>query len=97
MAKVDPPGRACNAPLIPLPIDINGLTFFTRFEVENWKRQLLGKPPLVGEPDKIELLTVRRLAFELDVHPRTIKRRVEEARAAAAEVAAATALETVGG
>lgn len=81
-----PPGRACNSPLIPIPIDINGSLFFRRSAVEAYKCLLLGLPPPVLEPDKpIELITVRRLALELDVHPKTIKRRVEAARAAALE------------
>jgi hypothetical protein len=69
-------------PSIPLPTSIGGIDYFTRWQAENYKRALLGAPPLTGEPEKIELITIRALASEMNIHPKTIKRRVAEARRA---------------
>ena len=61
-------------PSIPLPTSIGGIDYFTRWQAENYKRALLGAPPLTGEPEKIELITIRALASEMNIHPKTIKR-----------------------
>ena len=71
-------------PPIPLPRSVNGIDYFQRWDAENYKRALWGQPPLTDKPEKIEFVTIRTLAAELAVHPKTIKRRISEARQAAA-------------
>ena len=61
----------------PAPRAINGRLFFVRSEVEAYKRELAGLPPL-PQASVIEMVPAKKLAEELGVGRRTIGRRVAE-------------------
>ncbi len=64
-------------PEFPKPIRLRGRLFFDRHPVENYKRALLGLPPLERDPNKpIELLSAKQLKDEIGVNRRTLGRRV---------------------
>lgn len=63
----------------PAPVMVNNCYFFTRRSIEDYKRQLAGFPPLVADPSApVELIKLATVAKELDRHPLTIKRALEE-------------------
>jgi hypothetical protein len=78
--------RAASAPMLPLPVKLGGALFWRRADIEAWKAALFDMPPpelVSAQP--IEFVTARQLAGELKVGIRTLRRRLAEARAAAAE------------
>jgi hypothetical protein len=71
----------------PKPVTIRGVYFFPRHEVENFKRLLMGLPPIPADPDTpIELVKLSTFAEEIDCHPLTIKRHLPRPEAAPAPV-----------
>jgi hypothetical protein len=74
-------------PLLPLPAKLGGTLLWRRVDIEAWKARLFGLPlPELVTSRPAELVTCRQLAAELNVGVRTLRRRLAEARAAAAEV-----------
>ncbi len=77
-------------PQMPAPTKINGRIFYERHGTENYKRALLGLPPLERDPRApIELVPANIFAAELGFHRRTLGRRILEAQRAAASDEAA--------
>ncbi len=66
-----------NEPEFPRPIRLRGRLFFDRFDVETYKRALIGLPALERNPkDTIEFVPAKRLKDEIGVNRRTLGRRV---------------------
>jgi hypothetical protein len=77
---------ACKT-MLPLPAKLGGALLWRRADIEAWKARLFDKPsPELVTSRPMELVTCRQLASELNVGVRTLRRRLAEARAAAAEV-----------
>jgi hypothetical protein len=77
---------ATSAPMLPLPVKLGGALLWRRADIEVWKAALFDMPPpelVTAQP--MEFVTARQLAGELKVGMRTLRRRLAEARAAAAE------------
>jgi hypothetical protein len=70
--------------LVPTPRRINGRLFFDYHDGENFKRKLLGLPPLERDPKApIKLVPANQFAVELGCHRRTLGRRIRAAEQAA--------------
>jgi len=79
------PPEPSSLPLIPLPRLVGGVLRFLGHEWEEYKRKITGLPPFTArQPGKLELVSVKTAARELDVSTQTIKRRIHAARRAAA-------------
>ena len=66
------------SPDFPAPFRLNGKLLWDRFSIENYKRALMGLPPLERVPNApIVFVTAKRLAEELPYGRRTIGRRVK--------------------
>jgi hypothetical protein len=77
---------ATSAPMLPLPVKLGGALLWRRSDIEAWKAALFDMPPpnlVTAQP--MEFVTARQPAGELKVGIRTLRRRLAEARAAAAE------------
>jgi hypothetical protein len=69
-------------PKFPTPTRIRGRLFFDRYEIERFKRALLGLPALERDPKApIELVTANQFSAEIGRHRRTLGRRVKHAAA----------------
>ena len=65
-------------PEFPEPTRINGRLFWDRFELENFKRSILGLQLLARDPtDPIVLVNAGRVSQEFDFGRRTLGRRVD--------------------
>lgn len=74
-----------STPEFPTPTRIRGRLFFDRHSFENYKRRLLGLPPLERDPKApIELVPANRVSEELGRNRRTIGRRIAESKNTAA-------------
>lgn len=73
---------------LPMPRVENNRLVWRRSEVANFRRVLAGQPTKTANPaaDDTKLVTVEELAKLLDMHPRTIRRRVADAQAQAARL-----------
>ena len=72
--------------MLPLPAKIGGALLWRRVDIEAWKARLFDMPsPELVTSRPMELVTCRQLAGELNVGVRTLRRRLAEAREAAAE------------
>ena len=66
------------SPEFPAPHRHSGRLLWDRFEVENYKRLLIGLPPVERDPQMpISFVTARQLTAELPYGRRTIGRRVK--------------------
>jgi hypothetical protein len=68
-----------NTPLdFPTPVKINGRLFFEDLSVENYKRSILGLPPL-GRDDtaRTTLIPAKKVAAEFGFGRRTLGRRIK--------------------
>lgn len=64
-------------PEFPAAFRQKGRLFWDRFEIENYKRALIGLPPLAREPGApIAFVTAKQLTEEFPFGRRTIGRRV---------------------
>lgn len=71
------------SPKFPAPIDVNGRTFFDRYEVERYKHELIGKAAPPRDPRApIEFVQSSKVLAELDISSRTLMRRLAEHQAA---------------
>ena len=71
-------------PEFPTATRIRGRIYFDRFEVERFKRALLGLPALERDPRApTELVTANQFSEELGRHRRTLGRRLVESQRAA--------------
>ena len=65
-------------PDFPAPFRLNGRLMWARHDVENYKRALMGMPPVEREPQTpITFVTAKQLTAELPYGRRTIGRRVK--------------------
>jgi hypothetical protein len=79
-------------PEFPAPFRHAGRLVWDRHDTENYKRALIGLPPLERDPQKpIEFVTARTLTAELPYGRRTIGRRVKGRIQGEAHPALATA------
>ena len=61
----------------PAPRKLNGRLYWDRFEIENYKRALLGLPPLERSTSTpIELITAAQITKEVGFGRRTLGRRI---------------------
>ncbi len=73
---------------VPAPHRINGRLVWDRFEIENYKRALMGLSPIERDPSApIVFVTAKQLTAELPYGRRTLGRRVKGREAQAAAVA----------
>ena len=93
MTSLDPPAdaraaysaRHVRADASP-SVKLGGALLWRRADIEAWKAVLFHMPtPELVNAQPIEFVTARQLAGELKVGIRTLRRRLAEARAAAAE------------
>ena len=62
----------------PIPVKINGRLFFEELAIENYKRGILGLPPLARDgAARINLVTAKNVAAEFGFGRRTLGRRVK--------------------
>jgi hypothetical protein len=82
-----------NTAEFPAPFRHNGRLVWDRFEIENYKRALIGLSPLERDPNTpITFVTAKQLSAELPFGRRTLGRRVKgRIRGDAAEAFAAQA------
>ena len=67
-----------SGPEFPAPYRRKGRLFWDRFEIENFKRSLIGLPPLERDPARpIEFVTAPQLSDELPYGRRTIGRLIK--------------------
>jgi hypothetical protein len=71
------------APKFPKPVHMKGLRLFDRYKLEEFKRALLGLPPIPRDPDKpIELATAATVRSEFGISHSTLDRHVAASEAA---------------
>jgi hypothetical protein len=75
--------------MIPLPVNVNRDSLWDEFSIDCFVRQLLNQPPPKRKPGPIQFLKIREVAERLRCTPRSIRRRVNDARRAEGENAAA--------
>ena len=76
-------------PDFPTPFRLNGRLMWVRHDVENYKRALMGMPPVEREPQTpITFVTAKQLTAELPYGRRTIGRRVRALAACGAQAMA---------